>query len=452
MFGTLRYLPENKTGEFLERESGVVRNAPTNKPQHSACDNCRVKKIRCSGRRAGCSRCKTLLLPCSYTHVPTRKCKRKPPPNSQKKDSSNENESCPEASAAPGRSPAREAAATAAVQPSLLTMEPMEPLLHRLDKNYIELDKAMQQVEGNSDSVLDPVLKEISTWSSCLDWSPGREGTSMPDSDYPMTGNLHLPADPFSAGYTGSGNTVQPPLPPPTAFGFTPPDLLPTTPLTHIIASTGSTNRSSEDTSEIAMEEKSSCSCLNSAVILLDELETPHHDGAPGEQGLDSILSIYQEVLFLCKRMINCDTCRRKSENMMVLTMVLERLAILCGEVIDAFIAQREANGLGALPVPVAMMEKQPLVLGEYEIQGGDYEVMMGMLVTRRLSELESLLARMKMISSLTRRAHQQARMARVDQHIKNLFRKLASVCPLVNEWRVDPNRLVVTDGARRSI
>jgi uncharacterized coiled-coil protein SlyX len=200
------------------------------------------------------------------------------------------------------------------------------------------------------------------------------------------------------------------------------------------------------------MEEQPSCSCLNSAVFLLDELETPHHDGGPGEQGLDSILSIYHEVFFLCKRMINCDTCRRKSENMMVLMMVLERLAILCGEVIDAFIAQREVNGPGGPPVPVAMMENQPLVLGEYEIEGEDYEVMMGMLMTRRLSELESLLARMKMISSLTRRGHQQARMARVDQHVKILFRKLNSVCPLVTEWRADTNRPVVTDAARKGI
>jgi surface antigen len=45
MFGTLRYVPENKSGEFLERESGVVGNVTTNKPQHSACDNCRVKKV-----------------------------------------------------------------------------------------------------------------------------------------------------------------------------------------------------------------------------------------------------------------------------------------------------------------------------------------------------------------------------------------------------------------------
>lgn len=327
----------------------------------------------------------------------------------------------------------------------------------------------MHRVQGEPDSVLDPIFKEVSTRSGCLNWSLEGEDTFVLESDYPMAGNPHVPAYFFNAGYintpllsvlgpcsrnkilmddsySGSENTAQQPPPPLVSNDFTPPDLFPTPPLTHILAPTVSTIRSNEETAEIAMNEQSSCSCLASAVFLLDELQSPHHEGDPGEQGLDSILSIYQEVLFLCKRMINCDTCRGKSENMMVLSMVIERLAILCGEVIDAFIAQREANGPEAPPIPVAMMEKQHLALGEYEIEGGDYEVMMGVLVTRRLSELESFFARMKMISSISRRAHQQVRMARVDQYIKDLFRKLTSVCPLVTELWVDPNRPVAAD------
>lgn len=247
--------------------------------------------------------------------------------------------------------------------------------------------------------------------------------------------------------YTGPEDTAQPALP--IAHDLTPPGLLPTPPLTHILAPTATTIRSNEGSPGPAMDGQSSCSCLNSAVFLLDELEAPRHEGGPGEQGLDSILSIYQEVLFLCKRMLHCNPCREKSENMMVLTMVLERLAVLCGEVIDAFIAQREANGPGARPVPAATMEKQPLALGEYEIEGGDYEVMMGVLVTRRLSELESFLASMKTIGALTRREHQQARMGRVEQHVKDLFRKLSFVCPLVIGLRADPKRPAVADAGR---
>jgi hypothetical protein len=233
--------------------------------------------------------------------------------------------------------------------------------------------------------------------------------------------------------YSASENTPQ--QPPLISNGFIPPGLFPTPPL-------------AQETAEIAMEH-SSCSCLASAVFLLDKLQSSHHERGPGEQGLDSILSVYQEVLSLCKGMINCDACRGKSENMMVLSMVIERLAILCGEAIDAFIAQREANDPEALPIPVAMIQKQNLALGGYEIEGGDYEVMMGVLVTRRLSELESFSTRMKMISSITSRTHQQVRMARVDQYIKDLFRKIISVCPFVTELWVSPNRPVAVDPVR---
>jgi hypothetical protein len=46
MFGTIRYVGGNKDGDFKECETGVVDGVSTNKPQHLACDNCRVKKVR----------------------------------------------------------------------------------------------------------------------------------------------------------------------------------------------------------------------------------------------------------------------------------------------------------------------------------------------------------------------------------------------------------------------
>ncbi|OQE04789.1 hypothetical protein PENVUL_c030G03366 [Penicillium vulpinum] len=442
MFGTLRYQSEKKTGEFLERESGFAGNVATNKPQHSACDNCRVKKIRCSGRKAGCSQCKTHSLPCNYAHVPTRKGRRKQAPTSSEKN--NETETCPEIGVVGAQSLARDSAATAAVQPSLLTME-----LHGVSENCIGLDNAMHPVQDNLELALDPMFKEASTWSSHLNWALEGEDNFVPDSDYPIAGNPQVPADFFNSGYSMSESTVQQQPLPLVSNSFTHPDLLPTPPLTHILAPTVSTIRSNEDIVGITIDEQSSCSCVTSAVFLLDELQSSHHEGGPGGQSLDSILLIYREVLFLCNRMINCGSCQGKSENMMVLSMVIERLAILCGEVINAFIAQREASSPEATPIPVLMMEKQPLALGKYEIESGDYEVIMGVLVTRRLSELESIIARMKMIGSLTRRAHQQARMARVDQYIKDLFRKITSICPFVTELLVDPNRPVAEDAGR---
>ncbi|RAH51304.1 uncharacterized protein BO95DRAFT_320778, partial [Aspergillus brunneoviolaceus CBS 621.78] len=327
-----------------------------------------------------------------------------------------------------GRSPPTVAALTAVVQPCSLTTE---PLLRMPEENYPELDRQMPQRSGTSDAVLDTAWEQVSTWSSCLEWSPAKEVTFMPESDFPIAEDPPLSPDSLVPGYPAPENTAQrQQTVPPIVDGFPPPGFLltPRFNLTHNI-------RSSSHTSEIAVEEQSSCSCVNSAVLLLDELQAPHRNGGgSGEQSLECILSIYQEVLTLSKRMINCDTCRRKSENMMVLTMVLERLAILCREVIDAFIVQRGAS----VNVNANVNQPQRLILGEYQIEGGDYEVMMGMLVTRRLSELEDLLTCMRTISASTRRPHQQARLMRVGQHVEDLFSKLASICPSVTEWNVD--------------
>lgn len=52
MFGTIRYAGDNKDGDFEECGTGVVDGISTNKPQHLACDNCRVKKV-CDGFHNG---------------------------------------------------------------------------------------------------------------------------------------------------------------------------------------------------------------------------------------------------------------------------------------------------------------------------------------------------------------------------------------------------------------
>ncbi|PYI36060.1 hypothetical protein BP00DRAFT_387228 [Aspergillus indologenus CBS 114.80] len=424
MFGTIRYLRNNQTGEFLERETRMVGSAPTNKPRHVACDYCRVKKIRCSGQQAGCSRCKTLSLLCKYTHAPAWRYKRKSTFNlPQQLNLRNENRNDLGYGTAPGRYPPTVAAATDAVQPSLITGQ----ILHIAEDNHLALDTQTQLGSRISD-----IFEDVPTWSDYLNWSPGSEVACDPEPGFPISENRPLTPDPLMLGHPLSENTVQQQQPPPPiAHESLPPDLI-LTPRSNPTLQ----NRPSGNNSNFPAEEQTTCSCLNSAVLLLDELQAAHCDnGSPGEQGLDSILSIYQEVLILGMGMVHCDICRGKSENMMVLAMVLERLAILCGGVIDAFIAQGKAN------VDVNKNQPERLILGEYQVEGGDYEVMMGMLVTRRLLALQFLITRMKTISTSTRRPHQQARMARVDQHLKSLFQKLTIICPLATKWKIDASQ-----------
>ncbi|KAK4210843.1 hypothetical protein QBC37DRAFT_428089 [Rhypophila decipiens] len=70
MFGTLRLNPSDAGPIFVERADGAAFSAlGNNVPQHTACDQCRQKKLRCTGRKSGCDRCKANSIDCTYTQI-----------------------------------------------------------------------------------------------------------------------------------------------------------------------------------------------------------------------------------------------------------------------------------------------------------------------------------------------------------------------------------------------
>ncbi|KOS44086.1 hypothetical protein ACN38_g5048 [Penicillium nordicum] len=67
MFGTLRIGSEKNSVEFIEHAKGEAASRLGGYVfSHSACESCRVKKLRCSGHRSGCHRCRSQALKCSY--------------------------------------------------------------------------------------------------------------------------------------------------------------------------------------------------------------------------------------------------------------------------------------------------------------------------------------------------------------------------------------------------
>jgi hypothetical protein len=71
MFGTLQFNHTANAGPtFVERADGAAFSAlGSNVPQHTACDQCRQKKLRCTGRKTGCERCKASSTECTYTQL-----------------------------------------------------------------------------------------------------------------------------------------------------------------------------------------------------------------------------------------------------------------------------------------------------------------------------------------------------------------------------------------------
>lgn len=75
MFGTLKYTPEEKEPRFI----GLADSsefAETGMPQHSACQVCRGRKVRCDGQKPSCQRCQSGKLTCKYTPARERRRRR----------------------------------------------------------------------------------------------------------------------------------------------------------------------------------------------------------------------------------------------------------------------------------------------------------------------------------------------------------------------------------------
>jgi hypothetical protein len=178
------------------------------------------------------------------------------------------------------------------------------------------------------------------------------------------------------------------------------------------------------------------CSCLPTAVFLLDELEAS--SGNAQERHLDSQLSSYRETLSCCERMLQCSTCRNRPENMTVLNLVLERLVGLCESVVGAYFnvidsssnsgnaAEHHQWSTSKSPPPTSRASEWPeMVLGDYDIAGPDWKTLVRLLIFMQMGALDSLLTRMKRMPSMAQRDSQMVRLVASEQRNARIARRL---------------------------
>jgi hypothetical protein len=161
------------------------------------------------------------------------------------------------------------------------------------------------------------------------------------------------------------------------------------------------------------------------AVFLLDELDT--RDSSSRCKGnLDSILSTYNDVLSRCERMLECCQCRAKSENMMVLNTMFEKLVGLCDIQVNSYfhLTTEQEGDLSKGSRIGSLLEGLSLTLGEYELERAEWDTVVRVLANKKISDMRVFLEKMTRVASLAQR---QAQLSMSEQRIEALARKLQS-------------------------
>ncbi|KAF5591085.1 C6 zinc finger domain-containing protein [Fusarium pseudoanthophilum] len=346
MFGTLQFNHSANAGPtFVERADGAAFSALGNNVlQHTACDQCRQKKLRCTGRKTGCERCKACSTECTYTQLFGSNVRRK-----DRKRTARQNDA-----ATGSQSPASEqqseadtmhstAAATSRNSPSPPVQggnsgdengssSSVDPMANPLDATLLE-DAAMNSNTSGDEFVffdLDP-----STFDH-FHWSP----YSIPGIPSPRS----TQADTFS---------------------FLDPRSSTSTTATRMLSNPINASNST-------------CAgrCLKVMKALLEELETRMHDMQPCKA--DVALSFQKHSCIQCTQIVRCKSCYTDPDAMLFLVMICEKLIMLNKKIL--WYTREGADS-----------EKQ-LRVGEYDVdQTEEWGSMLQLLTVVQLRKIKAL-------------------------------------------------------------
>lgn len=140
-----------------------------------------------------------------------------------------------------------------------------------------------------------------------------------------------------------------------------------------------------------------SCMCLVTMVSLLEELSSPKADSS-----LNDVLAVHKEYLMKCSSVLECQVCMFKTESVMLLVMVYEKLVAFCEAVTDAYLNNYTHVRSGVLSPG---HERVRLTFGKYSIdKDEEWDSLMGALTMYQIKVLgRQLLAIRKSASTLLR-------------------------------------------------
>lgn len=139
------------------------------------------------------------------------------------------------------------------------------------------------------------------------------------------------------------------------------------------------------------------CECLRTIEVLFEELERKKHTIDPA--ALDSILASQKKALVRCNSVLSCSTCAARSEYILLLGLITERLATLCESTVSLYLkeVQRRSSfrtsSNGKHHSRTSSEETNKVFLGRYEIESPEeWSSLIRVLIVIQIRNLRILL------------------------------------------------------------
>lgn len=135
--------------------------------------------------------------------------------------------------------------------------------------------------------------------------------------------------------------------------------------------------------------------------VILEELESKGR--VMDSIMLDAVLASQKENLSHCNTMLGCKTCTTRSENMMLLVFVCEKMVNLSGKMVDRYQQQSRQSQEPQLKQQQLQQQQQQqkLFFGDYKVDLPlEMDCMLKVLLMLQLKGLIALLSKMKTVAS----------------------------------------------------
>ncbi|KAF5699351.1 Zn(II)2Cys6 transcription factor (Eurofung) [Fusarium globosum] len=346
MFGTLQFNHSANAGPtFVERADGAAFSALGNNVlQHTACDQCRQKKLRCTGRKTGCERCKACSTECTYTQLFGSNVRRK-----ERKRTARQNDA-----AAQSQSPSSEQQSESDIMQSTAAVTNRTSPSASAQGGNIGDENGSNSSVGPLANPLDATLLEDAAMSS------NTSGDEFVFFDLDPSTFDHFHWSPYSIPGIPSPRSTQP-----DTFSILDSRSSTATTATHMISNPINISNST-------------CAgrCLKVMKSLLEELETRMQDMRPCKA--DVALSFQKQSCIECTQVVRCKSCYTDPDAMLFLAMICDKLLMLNKKIIWY---TREGADL-----------EQQLRVGEYDVdQTEEWGSMLQLLTVVQLRKIKAL-------------------------------------------------------------